>query len=261
MKNTILKQLPTNNVPALLVFWFACCVKKRFTYNKYAHFFYHNRQTKILRNPGTLFIVSCLSIYNKIVRYSYRNIFLPIILFFLATVIPAKNVNSASNDKQISKVNSTFFRLELRPFAINTTEAFLQARGFSQTQAAMVAKVACIHKLEIHNTAEQTDNKAITINLKKWMVVANTSPHYPMIRESWPSKWQKKFANNMPPKHAKIAFNWALFPTNQIFWASDYNWGLIAFGLNANTKFDLQLTWQVDKQVYNKTLKNLNCGK
>jgi hypothetical protein len=202
-----------------------------------------------------------ICIYLKAHLYSYRNISLWIILIFLATFIPAINVNSAPNNKHISKVDSTIYRLELRPFAINTTEAFLQARGFNQTQSAMVANEACIHKLEIHNTAGQTDSRAITINLEKWRVVASTPPHPPMIRENWPHKWQKKLAKNIPPKHAKIAFNWALFPTNQVFWAGDYNWGLIAFGLSPNTKFDLQISWQIDKQVFKKTLNNLRCGK
>ncbi|MBF0444279.1 MAG: hypothetical protein HQL68_01715 [Magnetococcales bacterium] len=179
----------------------------------------------------------------------------------MATIIPAKNGNSAPNDRDISRVNSTILRLELRPFALNTTEAFLQARGFSQNQAALVAKEACIHKLEVHNTAAEENNKALTLNLEKWMVLSQAKTHPPIIRESWPLMFEKKFTTKQPSEPAIIAFNWALFPTKQIFWAADYNWGLIAFGLNVDTKFDLQLTWQIGKQVYNKTLKNLRCGK
>ncbi|MBF0193075.1 MAG: hypothetical protein HQL71_00900 [Magnetococcales bacterium] len=200
--------------------------------------------------------------YKTTKRNKNIYLFLPVLLILLLTLITVKKAYSASNKNEISKYVIDNLRLELRPFAVNTSEAFLQARGFSQDQAKAVAKKACIHKLEIHNTATNAENIAIIIDLKKWIVITSANPptHPPAVREVWPKRWQNTFAKNMPNKRAKIAFKWALFPTYQVFWPADYNWGLIAFDLEANTEFKLQIQFKIDEKIYKKTFKNLRCG-
>jgi hypothetical protein len=153
-------------------------------------------------------------------------------------------------------VDDADLHLELRPFSISTAEAFLQGRGFTPEQATAIAKSACIHKLEIHNKAASNDKPAITANLNHWSVRSVAGVHPPITRD----KWHDRLNRDNLSKPARIAFGWALFPTEQIFWPGDYNWGLIAFGLKTKTQFTLEIKWQVGQKNREKIIKNLRCS-
>jgi hypothetical protein len=182
------------------------------------------------------------------------------LLFLLLTPLVIVNpltIQEASTGKDERQVvESSGLELTLRPFALSTVEAFLQGRGFTPKQAASVAQSACIHKLEIRHRGKSREKHPLTINLKQWQVHTLTTLQSPKIREEWSQRLEQA---ELSPS-AQTAFNWALFPTHQIFWPGDYNWGLISFGLPANRAFELEISWQIEGKNQKKIIKQLQCG-
>jgi len=59
---------------------------------------------------------------------------------------------------------------------------------------------------------------------------------------------------------SRLAFQWALFPTQQEFLADDYNWGMTAFGLPPGAVFDLDLAWQEDGKAHTARIEAIECA-
>ena len=59
---------------------------------------------------------------------------------------------------------------------------------------------------------------------------------------------------------SRLAFQWALFPTQQEFLADDYNWGMTAIGLPPGSVFDLDVFWQADGKPHSARLAAVECA-
>lgn len=162
------------------------------------------------------------------------------------TVDPATGLHSWQwADSQVS------FSLNQRQ--PDQSRGFFQARGFSSAQAEAIAQ-DCLFQATIRNPASSPT--AITIDLGTWQVIAKDhKPQPPKLEQVWQQQWQQSGVT----QPARIAFRWALFPTQQTFQPGDWNMGMITMGLTPGDEFDLIITWKAQGAPKSLRLNGLHC--
>lgn len=134
------------------------------------------------------------------------------------------------------------------------TRAFFGARGFDKAARERVA-LACVFQTEFRNTAGN-DQPPVEYDLSEWRVHTDDGTQPLMVRETWKPIWQE---HDDLPKAARIAFEWALLPTQQEYAAEDYNWGMTAYGLAPGSEFDLEFSWRRGDQTYTRRINAIEC--
>ncbi len=193
-------------------------------------------------------------------------LFLSLALFFSNYTRPAHG-QSVDIKTAPLKWSGDGLKLELQTMPLDLVRAFFLGRGFKKKEADFLATKGCIFRSSIGNSGTKTNAPPISIKLKEWIVFHKkkadpTSKTYlmlgtPRTREDWGKIWEQKNV----PEQAKTAFYWALFPTEQTYRAGDYNWGMISFALPPQSRFDLEVYWQVAGTSKKHVFKNLECGK
>lgn len=120
------------------------------------------------------------------------------------------------------------------------TRAFFLARGFRAEDADFLAR-NCVFQTLFQNT-EPAGGATVRYNLDEWSVHARGTTHPLLTRERWSDIWEGR--NVAQP--ARIAFEWSLLPTRQLYRPEDYNWGMTSFGLEPGAHFDLDFSWERD---------------
>lgn len=121
------------------------------------------------------------------------------------------------------------------------TRAFFQARGFPAASADAFAR-ACVFQAIIANRALTAQGPVVGLDLRRWRVDAGQGPLPLPVQPTWQPRWEAQRLSQA----ARIAFRWALFPTEQIYRPGDHGWGMIPFGPAPGTRFDLQVVWSED---------------
>jgi len=146
--------------------------------------------------------------------------------------------------------DGVLFRLTQR--LPDQTRAFFLARGFDPDSADLIA-TRCVFQSMFKNTAEAG---SVTIDLDDWRIlVSGDKERALMTRETWTRQWQTR----KPPQSARIAFEWSLLPTRQVYGPGDYNWGMTSYGLPPRQRFDLVFSWTRDGKVFTARLKDIEC--
>lgn len=135
------------------------------------------------------------------------------------------------------------------------TRAFFLARGFSSKDVELIAQ-SCVFQTVFKNTASATSKDLLEYDLRTWRVHQGGQSQAMRMREDWAQVW----ADRAVATPARIAFEWALFPTTQIYHPGDYNWGMSVFGLPPDSHFDLTLSWQQAGTVHNARIPDLHCA-
>ena len=196
-----------------------------------------------------------LSVVNLHVVNSMR--VAAIAVMSLLIMVVANNYVLAQEYVATHKWSGKGLRLELAPLSLDLVRAFFIGRDFSAADADYIAKAGCIFRSAIGNSGKTNSDPKISIQLKKWRIIQADQHKPPMTREDWADVWKKRGVDQSPA----IAFHWALYPTEQQYSPTDYNWGLISFAMPPGTKFDLEVTWLMSGKRQQKLLKNLECGK
>ncbi|HYQ70449.1 MAG TPA: hypothetical protein VET88_00825 [Gammaproteobacteria bacterium] len=135
------------------------------------------------------------------------------------------------------------------------TRGFFMARGFSAAIAEEIA-VSCIFQTIIRNTGRRVDSGTVSVDLAQWRVIHEGREQGIRLKEPWMANWTAAAVS----EPSRLAFRWALFPTQQEFLADDYNWGMTAIGLPPGTVFDLDLVWQEDGKPRTERLAAIECA-
>ncbi len=135
------------------------------------------------------------------------------------------------------------------------TRAFFMSRGFRPEQAEVIAQ-SCVFQTVFKNISNQMTPAPIEYDLRNWQVIYNEHHGTMKTREDWRGQWQAWDV----PEAARIAFEWALFPTHQVYQPGDYNWGMSVFGLKPGTTFDLRLSWQQYGESHTVQIEDLRCA-
>jgi len=148
-------------------------------------------------------------------------------------------------------------KFELAALSQDQVRAFFLARGFAAQQVEQIVETACLHRSAIGSAFTIAEAPEVRVALTEWQVAAaGKEPHSPKVREDWETVWKRPDI----PEDAATAFYWALFPTDQTFKPTDYNWGFLTFGLPPGTVFDLRIVWRTDGTAHRTTIEGLQCA-
>ncbi len=165
---------------------------------------------------------------------------------------------SGQESAGLFRIERDGLKLELAPLGAGPVRAFFLARGFPADDTQHVVESACLFRSSIGSAHSTEGSPEVVVKLTQWRVTsADGEPAAPKVREDWAPVWAARGV----PEDAATAFYWALFPTEQAFYANDYNWGFLTFGLPPGTVFDLRLSWQTGGIPHNTTIKGLQCAR
>ncbi|NQV84210.1 MAG: hypothetical protein HQ494_10365 [Rhodospirillales bacterium] len=146
--------------------------------------------------------------------------------------------------------------LEVAPLPIEPATAFFSNRGFPYKKAIKLAQNGCIFRSAIGHDGKKASDPPVHINVADWSLKIGGVVRAYRTKEEWLARFEKDGV----PEEARIAFQWATFPTRQTFQAEDYNWGIHAFDLPPGTTFDLTVVWRYGKDMKQVVLKDLKCS-
>jgi len=154
------------------------------------------------------------------------------------------------------KLTENNLELQLIQRTPNQTRGFFEARGFSKKTTHDIAN-SCVFQTITRNTSKET-NRAIQVSLKTWRIKINNQSQPIKLKETWDKEWNK----SQVKASSRLAFRWATFPTEQTFEPSgDYNWGMISFGPEPGSTFDLYVEWKSNNKLKSQWIKNMTCPK
>lgn len=135
------------------------------------------------------------------------------------------------------------------------SRAFFMARGFSAEAVEPIAQ-SCVFQTIFTNTSHLAEPSPIEYSLNDW-VVRHADEEYGMkTREDWAEVWVERDV----PRPARIAFEWALFPTHQTYHPGDYNWGMSIIDLSPGSEFDLTVVWHQYGRRHEATIEDMRCA-
>jgi len=146
------------------------------------------------------------------------------------------------------------FELKLVQRLPDQTRSFFEGRGFSKTITRNIANSCVFQTIGRNNSKDK--NQTIHVSLKTWFIKINQQRQPIKLKEAWDKEWNEE---QVKPA-SRIAFRWATFPTEQSFEPSgDYNWGMISFGPQPGSVFDLYVEWKNNDQKKSAWIKNITC--
>jgi hypothetical protein len=205
------------------------------------------------RHPGNRMLHPQLAVSLMTIR----NLCVLLLLLLAGTPLAAEIARSADEETGLRKWHLAEGKLEVELVQRlpDQTRGFFMARGFSPAIADEIA-VSCIFQTIIRNTGTQADAVAVSVDLAQWRVIRADGEQGVRLKEPWMASWPE----NSVGEASRLAFQWALFPTQQEFLADDYNWGMTAFGLPPGAVFDLDLVWQEDGTMHTTRIAALECA-
>jgi hypothetical protein len=136
------------------------------------------------------------------------------------------------------------------------TRAYFAGRGFATEHVSYIAS-HCFFQTVFTNTTGVKNKRVIEHDIRDWEYRYNSKSMQILPREDWKVTWQQRNV-----KQAQmIAFEWSLFPSQQVFEAGDYNWGMTVFNVPHGKSFDLDIAWKVDGKPQSATLNGITCAK
>ena len=144
------------------------------------------------------------------------------------------------------------FELEVIQRLPDQTRAFFEARGFGTDAVDRIART-CVMQAILRNPS---DVATLDVNLEAWRRTAAGEEGRLRLREDWMRTW----AEDGTGAPARIAMNWALFPTRQQFAPGDYNWGMMSFDLPPGAVFDLDVVWHEDGERRAASIDAVRCA-
>jgi hypothetical protein len=135
------------------------------------------------------------------------------------------------------------------------SRAFFLARGFSSEQVEQVAG-RCVFQTVFRNISHEAQPSPLRYQQRDWKV------HHPgreagiLTRADWASLWEQEGATPA----ARIAFQWALLPSEQTYEPGDYNWGMTMIDLPPGSRFDLEITWVQFGESRSMLVEDMQCA-
>lgn len=153
------------------------------------------------------------------------------------------------------EISDTGMSLRLVQRLPDQTRGFFLARGFAKAEVELIAQ-SCVFQTVFKNESHKTQPSPLEYNLLEWVVISADKQQGLKLREDWKQEWQQRKI----PLAVQLAFEWALYPTRQIYKPGDYNWGMSTFNLKPGTRFDLKVVWQQYGTTHTTVIKDIECA-
>ena len=135
------------------------------------------------------------------------------------------------------------------------TRGYFLARGFAEPEADLIAN-SCVFQTVFKNESQASQPSPLEYNLRDWVISSRGKSQGLKLREDWKVEWQQRKV----PLAAQLAFEWSLYPTQQVYKPGDYNWGMSIFNLKPGSKFDLKVVWRQYGETHSATIKDMQCA-
>jgi len=135
------------------------------------------------------------------------------------------------------------------------TRGFFQARNFPTAVADEIA-MNCIFQTIIRNREASDAGRPVAVDLETWRIRREGTEGGMKLKAPWLASWPEAAVGQA----ARLAFQWAMFPTRQEFQPGDYNWGMTAYGLSPGSAFDLLVVWQRDGLTDSGWIRDIECA-
>ena len=135
------------------------------------------------------------------------------------------------------------------------TRGYFMARGFTSAQSERIAQ-SCVFQAVFKNESHLQDPSDLEYNLRNWNVEHDGKHQGMKVREDWAKEWQQQGVSTQP----KVAFEWSLYPTRQLYQPGDYNWGMSIFNLPPGTRFDLTVVWTQYGSEHRAVIRGIQCA-
>lgn len=142
--------------------------------------------------------------------------------------------------------------VELVQLLPDQTRAFFMGRGFEAGDADDIART-CVFQAIMRNTGSDLP---LHVDLALWRIHARDGTARLRLNRDWQAIWQTRGT----PAPARIAFRWALFPTEQRFEPGDWLMGMIVFDRAPGDVFDLGLRWTEGDRERHRMLTGIQCA-
>jgi hypothetical protein len=143
-------------------------------------------------------------------------------------------------------------QVRLTQISPDQARAFYQARGFPADAAERYVG-ECVFMTVVRNIGDAP----IEHRLADWRyATAGLKPQAIRSKAEWERLWKQLGV----PETARIAFNWAQFPTTQNFAPGDWNQGMTTYRVPRNQAFDLEFVWRAGGRTLSGTLEQARCA-
>lgn len=144
-------------------------------------------------------------------------------------------------------------RIQLIQRLPDQTRAFFLGRGFDRAAADRIAS-ECVLQTIFTNT--RSAGPAVHIHLADWRYDAGQGPE-PLHRKD---AWQREWVARRVAKGSRIAFQWALFPDDQIFHAGDWNMGMTTYPVPPGTRLIVHARWSRGGEEFEAIFNDVRCA-
>jgi hypothetical protein len=96
-----------------------------------------------------------------------------------------------------------------------------------------------VFQVIVSNAGDEVEAPFVAIDLRRWRIDAGQGPVPLPVEATWQPRWASVGVS--PP--ARVAFRWALLPTEQTFGPGDQAWGMLPLGPAPGTTVDLTVVW------------------
>ena len=145
--------------------------------------------------------------------------------------------------------------LTLAQRAPDQTRSFFEARGFDPIAADVFAE-ACVFKTIFEHLDASDTKTSVAYDLRDWRTIVAGERRALVLKDEWDRRWQEQGVS----RKGRIAFRWALLPTQQRYAPGDHNWGMTSYGLPAGHRFDLEFVWRRDGERRAGRIEGLECA-
>lgn len=144
-------------------------------------------------------------------------------------------------------------RLYLAQILPDHVRGFYGARGFDPAAIELLAARHCVFQAIFQNVSGPT---AIRYRLNDWRVQNRAGMARLKPAEDWLAEWER---HGVAPA-ARLAFRWALLPTEHRYEIGDWNMGMVFVALPLGSRFDLQFVWHRGDRREQSWLRDLRCA-
>lgn len=184
------------------------------------------------------------------------------LLFTLALALPLsaaaspanKHYRDARTGLDAWQVEDAGVRIQLIQRLPDQTRAFFLGRGFPKAAAERIAQ-RCVLQTIVTNTAGP-HAAPIHVDLHDWAFRSQDGFQPLLLKAQWQQQWKRLDV----PHPARLAFQWALFPTRQVFTPGDWNMGMTTYPVAPGTRIEVRARWTREGRSHTALIGPLRCA-
>jgi len=144
--------------------------------------------------------------------------------------------------------------LRLAQILPDQVRGFYSARGFDAESVELLATGACVFQTIFRN---ESAKRGIEFNLADWRVLTAKGEQPLRLERDWQREWGKRRV----PAPVRMAFRFALYPTEHHYEIGDWNMGMTTYALPLGSRFDLRFVWRENGERREAVLYGTRCAK